>query len=140
MKSIKIRFVFILFVVLFSSNKVWGQFAPGTDLPNEDLTEKDVDMQGGEKPFVRWINKASTHTPESEFYSIYYGSRKWEWNMKYELFRVHANGTTCLFQANEQSGAALQFYTIDKKWRASLDNINSDLYLRTLGKLKIVTN
>lgn len=140
MKTINGKIILMLFAVSFLSNNVWAQFTPGDDLPNADLTEYESELQKVRKPFIRWINFDGDYTAESEFYSIYYGTRTWLWNNKYELFRVQANGMTCLFQANNERGAALQFYTIEKKWRASLDNVNSDLYLRSLGKIKIVTN
>lgn len=129
-----------LFITFFFSNNIWAQTQPGKDLTDSDLTEDGVDLSSGERPFVRWINKSGGQTRETQYYSIYYGSRRWAWNDKYELFRVQADGTTCLFQANEQSGVALQFYTLNKKWKGSLDMNNSDMYLRSLGKVKIVTN
>lgn len=140
MKAINGKIILVLFAVSFLSNNVRAQSAPGTDLKNVDLTEVDCDLQKGAMPFVRWINYGGDYIPEAQYYSIYYGTRTWAWNNKYELFRVQGDGTTCLFQANNHTGAALQFYTIEKKWRASLDNVNSDLYLRSLGKIKIVTN
>lgn len=140
MKTIDFKFTFILFLILSLNNNVWSQETPGKDLVNEDLTTKGNDMQQGKKAFVRWINNSSEYVKEAVYYSIYNGSNKFAKHDKFELFRVMGDGTTCLFQADGYTGAALEFYTTDKKWRASLDNVNSDLYMRSLGKLLFVIN
>ncbi len=142
MKTIEIKFIFVLFTVMLLSNNAWSQYAPGEDLYDDDLTAGGADIQKGSKSFVRWINYNHSYTKEASSYSIYYGSQKFDVLDKYELFRVTGNGATCFFQGYNSGlpGAALELYDYKRKWKASLDNVNSNLFMRALGEIHFVTD
>lgn len=115
MKRIRIYLILLLSVYSFIGNYVYGQYAPGANIPDLQYPwATNYDYQRGNKGFVRLVGDDQTRSEDLRCFSIITGGAT-----NYELFRVTANGTTSIFGRTGRQ-PALNFYTANDYYMGSI--------------------
>lgn len=111
MKTKKVYLAIVTFLLgTLIGNDVCAQYSPGTKLPSIQWpSDRDYDIQVGDKGFVRMVGINPSTPMEQRCYSIFAGGRE------EERFRVSANGTVSIispysYPAGTVPSAELNFY------------------------------
>lgn len=111
MKTKKVYLAIVTFLLgTLIGNDVCAQYSPGTKLPSIQWpSDRDYDIQVGDKGFVRMVGINPSTPMEQRCYSIFAGGRE------EERFRVSANGTVSIISpysvpSGTVPSAELNFY------------------------------